>query len=112
MDKVLFYVDSTRDNAMRLAVPVAAHLKFLEEAHAGSFAGHFTPRSVHPNDIGGRECIVMCIAVAVDALPVLLMVGLDEGRKLPSSQFQFLAPLRELVLTSCKCHRQSVGIDT
>ena len=112
MDKVLFYMASMRGNAVRLAVPAAAQLKLIEEAHAESPAGHFAPRSVY-NSLSKRyywERMYSDVHI-VDALSVLHMVGPDKDRKLPSNQFQFLAPLRELVLRLCKCHKWSVGID-
>lgn len=36
----------------------------------------------YPKDTGERGSTVLCTVIAVDALPVLLMVGPDEDRKL------------------------------
>ena len=43
IDKVLFCVDSMRENNLRIAVPASAKQKLMEEAHAGSMADHVAP---------------------------------------------------------------------
>ena len=47
MDGVLYFVDGARGGNLRIVVPDTVKEKLMEEAHAGSLAGHFAARSLY-----------------------------------------------------------------
>ena len=47
VDKVLYRLDNKRKDRLRLCVPQPMHEELLTEAHAGKFAGHFSPKGVY-----------------------------------------------------------------
>ena len=47
VDGVLYYVDSTRGNRPRIAVPDSLRSELMREAHAGSLSGHFAAKSLY-----------------------------------------------------------------
>ena len=47
VDKVLYRLDNKRKDRLRLCVPQPMREELLTEAHAGKFAGHFSPKGVY-----------------------------------------------------------------
>ena len=47
MDGVLYFVDGARGGNLRIVVPDTVKEKLMEEAHAGSLAGHFAASSLY-----------------------------------------------------------------
>ena len=47
IERVLYYCDLSKDSRLRLCVPKSMRVALMTEAHAGRFAGHFSPRAVY-----------------------------------------------------------------
>ena len=47
IDGVLYFVDSSRGNRLRMAAPSTIQETLLQENHSGSLAGHFSPKNVY-----------------------------------------------------------------
>ena len=47
IDGVLYLIDSSRGHRLRMAAPSTTQESLLKENHSGSFAGHFSPKSVY-----------------------------------------------------------------
>ena len=47
VDGVLWYVDLTIGSRRRLVVPKSLQQRYLQEAHSGSYGGHFAAKSLY-----------------------------------------------------------------
>ena len=47
VDDILYYVDKKLNNRKRIVVPKCCRHKLMQEAHAGSFAGHFAAKGMY-----------------------------------------------------------------
>ena len=47
IDGVLYFVDNSRQNRLRLAAPMSIHEKLLKENHSEMFSGHFSVKSLY-----------------------------------------------------------------
>ena len=47
VDRVLYRLDNRRKDRLRLCIPQSMREQLLTEAHAGKFAGHFSPKAVY-----------------------------------------------------------------
>ena len=62
IDGVLYLIDSSRGHRLRMATPSTIQECLLKENHSGSFAGHFSPKSVYEKlarRYWGKECTEM-----------------------------------------------------
>ena len=77
-------MDSTHENNLRIVVQASGKQKLMEEAHAGSMACHFAPKSIYNpclNATGGKKCTETFTNTVMGVLPMQPIVELAVNRR-------------------------------